>query len=259
VERCRYNPATVSRALSKLEHLGWLERSRQGRAPNAYRVLCPALPDVTDPVTSNDRSGHFDVTDPVTSKPLDVTDPVTSKAIQTSVRCDRSGHFDVTDPVTCSKEEQTKNRPRRGERRAQATRPAPRETKPDEKTQAREPAAHTPSNRGTRFDLATLPDDWRDWCASARPDLDPGETFADFADYWRAKPGKEGLKLDWLATWRRWVRNQHARPAAGSQRSGGPTMRRADGYVLTDAEIARQARPGETWDQVRVRLLRARP
>ena len=28
-----------------------------------------------------------------------------------------------------------------------------------------------------------------------------------FRDYWLAKAGKDGAKLDWSATWRNWVRN----------------------------------------------------
>ena len=31
-----------------------------------------------------------------------------------------------------------------------------------------------------------------------------------FKDFWCAKPGKDGVKLDWAATWRNWVRNQKA-------------------------------------------------
>lgn len=33
----------------------------------------------------------------------------------------------------------------------------------------------------------------------------------DFRDYWTARPGKEASKLDWPATWRRWVRKQRER------------------------------------------------
>lgn len=32
-----------------------------------------------------------------------------------------------------------------------------------------------------------------------------------FRDYWTAKPGRDAAKLDWLATWRNWMRNA-ARP-----------------------------------------------
>lgn len=44
-----------------------------------------------------------------------------------------------------------------------------------------------------------------------------------FCDYWRAKPGKDGLKLDWQATWRVWYRRSLSRPP--SQRTSDPPQR----------------------------------
>lgn len=38
---------------------------------------------------------------------------------------------------------------------------------------------------------------------------------ASFRDFWISKPGKDGVKLDWVATWRNWVRN-------GIKRKRGP-------------------------------------
>lgn len=62
-----------------------------------------------------------------------------------------------------------------------------------------------------------LPDEYRDFCRQERPDLDPDAVAAKFADYWHGKPGKAGTKLDWLATWRNWVREERvARPATTS-------------------------------------------
>lgn len=67
------------------------------------------------------------------------------------------------------------------------------------------------SQRGSRlandFVLST---EWKEFCVQQRPDLKVGEVFEQFKDYWCAKPGKDGVKLDWLATWRNWVRNQKA-------------------------------------------------
>lgn len=37
--------------------------------------------------------------------------------------------------------------------------------------------------------------------------------IANFRDYWAAKPGSGGCKLDWPATWRQWVRNSRVKPA----------------------------------------------
>lgn len=62
--------------------------------------------------------------------------------------------------------------------------------------------------KGTRFALNELPEDWKEFCIKERPDLNPNTVFLGFADYWIASP--KGVKLDWFATWRNWVRNQKA-------------------------------------------------
>jgi hypothetical protein len=54
-----------------------------------------------------------------------------------------------------------------------------------------------------------LPDSWREFCQTERPDLNPQKVFDSFKDYWVAKAGAAGVKLDWQATWRNWVRNQN--------------------------------------------------
>lgn len=61
--------------------------------------------------------------------------------------------------------------------------------------------------RGSR-----LPSDWKpsdedlQFCKTERPELNPRTTADGFRDYWLAQPGAKGLKLDWSATWRNWVR-----------------------------------------------------
>ena len=64
------------------------------------------------------------------------------------------------------------------------------------------------SKRGTR-----LPEDWRrapgdvTWQAEQGiPDEFARAETAAFRDYWKAKPGAGGCKLDWSATWRNWMR-----------------------------------------------------
>lgn len=65
--------------------------------------------------------------------------------------------------------------------------------------------------RGTR-----LPPDWslspedRDYCVKTRPELNPDVVLLNFRDHWIAKPGKDGLKLNWSATWQTWVRKEFA-------------------------------------------------
>ena len=48
------------------------------------------------------------------------------------------------------------------------------------------------------------------WAREKRPDLDIPETTDQFRDFWTARPGKDGIKLDWDATYRNWIRNQRA-------------------------------------------------
>jgi hypothetical protein len=61
----------------------------------------------------------------------------------------------------------------------------------------------------------SLPDDWRDWAKAERPDLDVKTEAASFADYWHGKPGKDGRKTDWQATWRNWIRRARGSPPNG--------------------------------------------
>jgi hypothetical protein len=90
----------------------------------------------------------------------------------------------------------------------------------------------SPSNEGGGEQRATrlpkpfdLPSEWRDFCQTERPELDPLRVAAKFSDYWHGKPGAAGRKLDWLATWRNWVREERAAatvrapPQAGSKYS----------------------------------------
>lgn len=46
----------------------------------------------------------------------------------------------------------------------------------------------------------------------------------DFADYWAAQPGQKGVKLDWPATWRRWVRNTREQPAGRTPAVNGTKL-----------------------------------
>lgn len=59
-----------------------------------------------------------------------------------------------------------------------------------------------------------LPDDWQPtdemiaYCKTKRPDLDYKEVAENFRDWWIAQPGQKGVKRDWSATWRTWVRGE---------------------------------------------------
>jgi hypothetical protein len=56
-----------------------------------------------------------------------------------------------------------------------------------------------------------LDDDMRDWARQKAPHVDPDRETERFCDYWRAKPGRDGRKLDWRLTWNNWMRNAQDR------------------------------------------------
>jgi uncharacterized protein YdaU (DUF1376 family) len=75
-------------------------------------------------------------------------------------------------------------------------------------------------NRGTRLPSELeIPDEYILFCKQERQDLDPHKVWAQFKDYWTAQPGQKGVKTDWAATWRNWVRRQDA-PKTGLSKTG---------------------------------------
>ena len=69
-------------------------------------------------------------------------------------------------------------------------------------------------SRGTRLPADWVPtEDQIDFCKTNRTDLSPQTTADRFRDYWSAQPGAKGLKLDWDATWRNWVRAERVQVA----------------------------------------------
>lgn len=61
----------------------------------------------------------------------------------------------------------------------------------------------------------TLPDDWKAWALSMRPDWTPEGIVREsitFRDFWHAKTGAGASKMNWQATWRIWVRRAEKEP-----------------------------------------------
>ena len=68
------------------------------------------------------------------------------------------------------------------------------------------------ATKGTRWSKDNqISEDWIAYCKEKRPDLDYKEVFESFTDYWISVAGAKGVKLDWDATWRTWVRNQRSK------------------------------------------------
>ena len=70
-------------------------------------------------------------------------------------------------------------------------------------------------DKGSRLDKDwELPLEWGDWAVEKGYEVSQVlEEEEKFKDYWIARPGQGGVKLDWQATWRNWIRNkqEHAR------------------------------------------------
>lgn len=75
--------------------------------------------------------------------------------------------------------------------------------------------------KGTRLKADwQLPAEWSEWALSQGLSADVIQREGDkFRDYWLGAPGSKGVKLDWGATWRNWMRKriEDAAPKSGSQ------------------------------------------
>lgn len=95
--------------------------------------------------------------------------------------------------------------------------------------------ASPPRKRGER-----IPDDFSvtaemvAWAREHVPHVDGRHETAKFADYWRAKAGRDACKLDWPATWRNWMRR-----AGEQQAPRGRHSRQAETDELFDDAMAR--------------------
>jgi DNA-binding transcriptional regulator YhcF (GntR family) len=84
----------------------------------------------------------------------------------------------------------------------------------------------SPSQRGTRLpDDFVLPPAWRQWAESERPDLNIETVLQDFRDYWHGVPSPRGVKANWQATWRRWIRRENVK---GNSNAPGRAGRAAE-------------------------------
>lgn len=95
-------------------------------------------------------------------------------------------------------------------------------------------ATATPkTKRGTRIpEPFPITPDMVTWARRECPGLDHRAVTEKFIDHWRAQPGQRGVKLDWVATWRNWMRREH------EQRAGRtPTTAPARGRGFWNQEV----------------------
>ena len=173
-KRCGLDVRSVSRSLAKLEQMGLIERDvLQGRG-TTYRLVfinqSAETPLTNCPATPDKLSSL-----PLTNCPEPLTNcPATPDKLSSKPSVTISNHQEQG-KLLVSQEPHQQEKQQRG---------------------SRLPADWKPSDVDSQF------------CKTERPDLDPTKTADRFRDYWISQPGAKGIKLNWPATWRNWVRNE---------------------------------------------------
>lgn len=117
------------------------------------------------------------------------------------------------------------------------------ETSSPSSQRARAPKA----KKGTRIpDDFAVTDDMVAWARQETPLVGAKETAA-FVDYWRGVSGARGVKADWVATWRNWMRKAQTDAEARQPRTpspGTPAGQSRNASILAAAMARAQAAEG---------------
>jgi hypothetical protein len=93
-------------------------------------------------------------------------------------------------------------------------------------------------NRGTRIATDWTPSDAERSFAKAEgfSDWEIQREVQKFRDYWTACAGAKGVKLDWIATWRQWIRNGADRAGKTPAPTGVAAVSVGGYYAKVDSE-----------------------
>lgn len=173
----------VSRDIAGLEKAGVLKPGRRGgknTGTTVRKLLAPSVPDSQHEHVDHDQGVHMNML---------ITDQ------DVHPQHDQGVHVTPDQDVHVNRS-MNRSMNRSGSGVANADAPAPVENPKQPKRGTRLPDHF-------KLDQATI-----DW-TTKQPNphkINPNTEYEKFRDYWRAKPGKAGIKLDWDATWRNWWR-----------------------------------------------------
>ena len=123
---------------------------------------------------------------------------------------------------------------------------------------SKQPPSVSPPKGSRLSEDFELPDDWRDWAKQKRPDLHIPSVFEIFKDHWLSVAGSQGVKRDWLRTWRNWIRRESVQGEKKLNGSRPPwaNIPRDDNQLTTFARTHGhpEARVGELTAAYRMRL-----
>lgn len=126
-----------------------------------------------------------------------------------------------------------------------------REEKEDTNVSSKKTAS--PKSKGTRLpENWRLPKSWGEWAVTDEglPEADVRREGERFRDYWVGLSGARGVKRDWLATWRNWVRKnrEDAKARAKPRSSGTPEI--GEQRKLNDGRLLEYAGAVDGWMEV---------
>lgn len=179
-DRARVSVATVKRRLRELEDTGVIRRGDQELVshfqPRHRPVVWDLVMDsaIAHPIAQNEPSPESDSSNEAEPTPCDSSAVSYKQSLSTSY----------------------------GSRTVHSAR---------ERANA-DPSASKTSSKGTRITEDWLPPEPVRQSMMARyPGVDYRHEHEKFIDYWLSKPGAAGVKLDWDATWRNWIRTAYER------------------------------------------------
>lgn len=179
----------VPASIKRLRELGYLRKLGKNGNSMGYAVLFGSPTDIP-PHATDDMPGD-----------------------DTSRRADIPRHDRVTSPGMTGDIPRHDRRGMPGDART-----SPIE-QPMEQSSGRARDASRANTAGTRLQNPfTVPEAWIAWAVEHHPDVDHQLEAAKFTDFWHAKAGAGGVKRDWPATWRNWIRN--VRPTHGQPKGG---------------------------------------
>ena len=112
-----------------------------------------------------------------------------------------------------------------------------------ESARKRAPPAPKKSTKGTRWTESPemLPGPWLSFALDQNvAEEDVWSEYEKFCDYWISQPGQKGVKLDWLATWRNWIRRSTENGKARTNGSGNSSERHISAAERVERAIAQR-------------------
>ncbi|MEL4357070.1 MULTISPECIES: hypothetical protein [unclassified Luteococcus] len=140
------------------------------------------------------------------------------------------------------------------------SRPVP--SRPTKEQETTSPVGRTASaealergKRGTRLPPDFVPSEKvRDMIRGEHPHVDLAYEHRKFVDHWTATPGQKGVKLDWDATWRNWMRRAGERNPPRQRQQSQPTPNRLQRQIAAAGITPPGMNPAPPLDIIRGEL-----